>query len=631
MKITAVDLFCGAGGTSTGLEQACKERGIELELIAINHWATAIHTHSVNHPKVRHLCEPIELLKPKEVVRGPLNVLIASPECTHHSNARGGKPINDQSRSTAWRVLEWTEALRPDWVLIENVPEFRTWGRLTEGGRPSKARKGGIYVQFLHLFREFGYEIDDRVLNAADYGDPTTRKRLFIVARKQDRYNPAPVAWPEPTHCDPKKMTAGTLIDELPLKPWRPAREIIDWSIESRSIFGRKRPLARKTLERIYAGLEKFGGPNAEPFLLVLRQHMDGLSIDGPVPTVAASGNHVGLVTPIVLRYHKGDSRTVDQPIPTQTQTECFAVVEPTAMLLPPRKFRMDNCDDIDLPARTIDGNAKTFGLVEPMVVPQFGQCPAKSTEEPLGAITTTSRGIGVAQGFLTRFNQGANRNHEVNDPLPSVDTANRYGVVEPVIIGQGGSEYAGKPKSVSDPVGTISTQDHRAVVEPFLVPNYGERDGQDPRVHGLQDPVPTIPASGGGKFGLTEPFIVDVTHGNGKEDPAKAAARRSDSIDDPMRTITGAHGKALTTPIILETPDGRFGLDIRLRMLTPRELASAMSFPADYEFLGNKEDQVRQIGNAVPVSIASALTGAILDTYAPQSLQIEEEEERVA
>lgn len=531
MKISVVDLFCGAGGTSTGLDIACAKRNIHLNLTAINHWTRAINTHSVNHPKARHLCEPIEMLKPREVVKGKLHILVASPECTHHSNARGGKPINDQSRSTAFRVVEWTEVLCPDWVLIENVPEFQTWGPTGEDGRPIKAKKGAIFGQYIEMFRAIGYTVDFRVLNAADYGDPTTRRRLFIIARRGNE----PVPWPEPSHCDPKKLAANRMLSEH-LKPWKSARDhVIDFSIDSQSIFSRKKPLARKTLERILAGAQRFGW--WEPFLVVLRQHMDGKPIDGPVPSIAASGQHVGLAEPIVIRYHKGLAKSTSEPMPTQTGTECFAVAEP--FLLPHRKFQIDGADDIDCPMRTIDAtNGRRNGVVEPFVVP----------------VT----------------HQGERPSHSIDSPVPTVTTAKR---------------------------GEL------AMVEAFLVPNFGERDGQDPRTHSAEDPLPTVTATGHQQ--VVEPMLVQY---NGTSD--------AKTISEPLGVISTKDRFALATPIIVETPEGTFGLDIRLRMLSPRELASAMSFPADYEFLGNKEEQVRQIGNAVPVGVAEDLLGEILDTY---------------
>jgi len=457
--------------------------------------------------------------------------------CTHHSNARGGKPINDQSRSTALRVTEWVEALLPDWVLVENVQEFQHWGPVDSQGKRIKDRRGEIYTTWLSMFTAIGYNVSYRIINSADYGDPTTRKRLFIMARRGD----LPISWPEPTHRDPKQK--GSLISVE--KPWRTAREIIDWDNPGTSIFNRKKPLAKKTLERIAAGLEKFGGPNAEPFLLILRNNMDGMSIDGPTPTVAAGGQHIGVCSPYLIRYTKGNAVGVDSPLPTQTTQEKLAAIEP----------------------------------------------------------------------ILIKYHGGehsAKRSKSIDSPVETVDCSNRFAVIEPMILPHEKFQLT-QCDSIDSPLRTIDATNGRCirVVESVIVPNFGEREGQQPRSHAVSEPLPTVTGHGAGM--VAEPVIVELCHGNGNEDPEKAAKRRATSIDEPVPTVTTAHGKAVATPFILITEEGEFGLDIRLRMLSPRELARAMGFPEWYEFVGSKDAQVRQIGNAVAVGTAQALTGSIL------------------
>ena len=279
-KLRAADLYCGAGGTSSGLAAACTEIGLNLDLVAVNHWDIAIDTHSTNHPDARHYCSTVDSLDPRKVVPGgKLDLMIAAPECCHHSIARGGRPINDQSRASAWHILRWAELLHVNTILIENVREFRNWGPLTTRGRPIKSRKGETYLAFLQALRSLGYKVEDRILNAADYGDATTRERLFIIARR-GRKN---IKWPEPSHA---KVQKDNQLLDFGLEPWRPAKEIIDWSIEGQSIFTRKRPLKPTTIARIVAGLQKFGGVNAEPFLVMLRGTGTVRSVDRPLPTI---------------------------------------------------------------------------------------------------------------------------------------------------------------------------------------------------------------------------------------------------------------------------------------------------------------------------------------------------------
>ncbi len=450
-KLYVADLFCGAGGTSTGAIQAAQSMGRKVELVAVNHWDVAVETHAANHPWANHLCQTLDNVDPRRAVPGgKLDLLVASPECTHHSIARGGKPCSDQSRSSAWCVLRWIDALRPKAVILENVREFQDWGPLNEKGRPMKSEKGRTFRAFLQSIRSMGYRVDFSVLNCANYGDPTTRQRLFILAVK-GRKKPT---WPAWTHME---KDLALFPENLP--KWRPARDIIDWSIPGKSIFNRKKPLADKTMARIQYGLEKFGGKNAEPFLVLM----------------------------------KGQSMA----------------------------------RDISYPTPTITTNPHLY-LCEPFTIP----IDHASLKE---------------KGAL----------------------------------------------SVSRPLGTITTKQRHALVEPFLISYHGGGPEKSPekRVHTPDDPIPTLDCSN--RFGLINPYIIKY-YGTGK----------AQGLNGPLDTVT--------------TKD-RFGLiqgaqlDITLRMLEPHELAAAMSFPAGYEFAGNKGEKVKQIGNAVPVRTARELCKAAL------------------
>lgn len=429
-KIKAADLFCGAGGTSTGLGQAAERLGRSLELVAVNHWERAVETHAKNHPSAAHFCQSLADLDPKKAVPGgKLDLLVASPECTHHSVARGGKPINDQSRASAWCVLRWCTALRVDRVLIENVPEFQTWGPIgATTNRPIKRRKGETFRAFVDALRSLGYAVDWRVLNAADFGGATTRKRLFLQAVR----GRARIEWPNPTHA--ANPTPGLLGDR---RKWRAAREVIDWSLPGESIFGRKRPLSENTLKRIAAGLKKFGGAAAEPFLVLLngggRQGAGGVKslqehavvepfivptnygeregqsprchdINKPMPTVVASGQTHGLVQPFITRVSNGGdyncrSKDLNTPLGTITTANNFALVEP--FILPHRQFDNMSVDDIDAPMRTITAtNGGSNALVVAVIVPYYANGQAGSVGEPLRTVTTRDRfGVVIPDG----------------------------------------------------------------------------------------------------------------------------------------------------------------------------------------------------------------------------------------
>lgn len=249
--IVAVDLFCGGGGLSTALAEACEALNRPVELYAINHDTTAIETHTRNHPWATHLNAHIEALHPPDVVEpGTVDILIAAPECTHFSTARGGKPVNPQLRASPMHVLDWIGKLQPTAVLLENVPEFQDWGPVIDG-KPS--RDGSKFEAWKTQLEADRYSVQHTVLNAADYGDVTSRRRFFVMARRD--YQPE---FPDPTH-----SKHG---DEPGTEPWRPAAEILDWSDLGDTIWTRSRPLANNTMQRIAEGIREHCDDRLEPY-----------------------------------------------------------------------------------------------------------------------------------------------------------------------------------------------------------------------------------------------------------------------------------------------------------------------------------------------------------------------------
>lgn len=526
--INAVDLFCGAGGTSTGLIQAVNDLGYEIKLTAINHWDVAIGTHSRNHETVEHFCQSIDTIDPSKIVPGGrLQLLVASPECTHHSNARGGKPRSDQRRADAWLLMRWINNLYVENILIENVREFASWGPLNAKGLPDKRHKGQYFQQFISALR-VNYNVDYRVLNCADYGDPTTRERLFILARRGTK----PIVWPARTHASRKEIAKMAAQPELfgtqkMPKPWVAAREIIDWSIEGSSIFGRKKPLSPNTMRRIFKGLEKYGLKN---FL-------------------------------VNLKNADRRDRSVDDPTFTQATANHQAVVEP--FIVP--QFSSPATRDIDEPAPTITTTSRGVGLceIEPFIINAGGpRDEPRSIDEPLKTVLTQEHKA-IIEAFLVKFHGGVNfenRNYSVEEPFGTLDTSNRFGLVE---------------------------------TEPFIVS--AAHGGNTNPARDIDEPLGTV--LGSQKFGVAEAYIVKF-YGNGKN---------AASIDDPLATVTAKDRFALCIPHV------GIALDIRFRMLQPHELAAAMSFPSNYEFTGNREAKVKQIGNAVPLRTAKALCQSLL------------------
>lgn len=557
--IKAADLFCGAGGTSTGLRQACELAGLGLELIAVNHWNIAISTHMENHPEANHYCANLDSVDPRKLIpNGRLDLLVASPECTHHSIARGGKPINDQSRASAWRIVEWASQIRIENILIENVKEFRTWGPLGVNGRPLKRRKGETYFAFLNALRALGYTVDDRILNAADYGDPTSRERLFVRARLGKK----PIVWPEPTHAPASKAKPngnGRLFDlNLSRKPYRTAREIIDWSIPGESIYTRKRPLKPNTLKRIFRGLEKFIGI---PFIVPNFGEREG-----QLPTITANYEHYGLAQPFIVLLRNGqNAQSVDDPLTAITTMGAhYGICQPYLVVL------CNNADaqSLDDPLRTLTTGGN-FGLAQPFILAMEHGGSIRSIDQPLNTITTAKGGAhGIVQPFLINFHgnhsgrtDGENRSLSVDGPLPTLDCSNRFGLARPFIvpINHGKDE---RSHDIDRPMPTVTSVDAWALIEPYLV-KYNGTGGAMP----VSEPLDTVTAKD--RFGLVEPFL-----------------RPGDQLAF---------------------------LDIRFRMLQPHELAAVMSFPKSYVFTGNREQKVKQIGNAVPVGLARALCESIL------------------
>jgi len=235
------DLFCGGGGTTTGAKRALVRLGYKFKMLAVNHWALSIQSHETNHPEVTHLCQSIDTILPEEVVPGrKLKLLLASPECTDHSVAKGGKPRSDQKRADAWLLMRWIEKLDIDVIVIENVKEFLAWGPLNKKGLPDKRRRGEYFLAFVNILK-INYTVEWRILNAADYGDATTRERFILIAKKGKNRK---IEFPSPTHFSRKeiaKQEKGLFTDQL--QEWRSAASIIEWNRKGESIFGRKKPL----------------------------------------------------------------------------------------------------------------------------------------------------------------------------------------------------------------------------------------------------------------------------------------------------------------------------------------------------------------------------------------------------
>ncbi len=317
-QLLYIDLFCGAGGTSTGVNSARVDGEQCAQVIAcVNHDAKAIASHASNHPDALHFTEDIRTLELSPLVahlykcrrENPeaLTVLWASLECTNFSKAKGGQPRDADSRTLAEHLFRYIEALNPDYIQIENVEEFMSWGDIDENGKPISRDKGRAYMRWVKKVKSYGYDFDYRILNAADFGAYTSRKRFFGIFAKHS----LPVVFPEQTH---SKNGEVSLFGGL--QKWKPVREVLDLEDEGKSIFDRKKPLSDKTLERIYAGLIKFVAGGNQAFMIKYnsmsqRGKYIAPSLEDPCPTVATQGR---LALASVSFLSKQFSGSLDEP-----------------------------------------------------------------------------------------------------------------------------------------------------------------------------------------------------------------------------------------------------------------------------------------------------------------------------
>ena len=553
IKLLYIDLFCGAGGTSTGVENARYADEQCAKVIAcVNHDANAIASHAANHPDALHFTEDIRTLelsplvahveRMKKIYPDALVVLWASLECTNFSKAKGGQPRDADSRTLAEHLFRYIEDIDPDYIQIENVEEFMSWGDMDEKGHPISKDKGRCYEKWKRNVRKYGYDFDWRILNAADYGAYTTRKRFFGIFAKRG----LPIVFPEPTHCkDGKNDMFGRL------EKWKPVKDVLDFSDEGESIFCRKKPLAEKTLERIYAGLIKFVAGGKEAFIVKYNSmsrtgKYQAPSVDEPCPVVATQGRlalakvnfvHSSFVS---AYYGNGHNHSVEQPAPTVTTKDRLSLVNTS--FLCSYNFK-DTGKNINLPCPTLLTKDRLALVNSVFIDNQYGTGKQTSIELPVGTVTTVPKFNMVSCKPWIMNTAFSNIGSSIEQPS-QVITANRkwHYLMNPQFASAGGS--------VNNPCFTLIAR---------------------------MDKMP--------------PYLVEVEGGIGIQ---------VRPVDSPM-TIKIKEFMAL------------YGIiDIKMRMLRIAELKKIMGFPEDYVLIGPQSDQKKFIGNAVEVNMARVLCEAI-------------------
>lgn len=382
-KELIVDNFAGGGGASTGIELAM---GRPVD-IAINHDENAILMHTINHPYTQHFTNDVFAIDPLEVTDGrSVGLAWFSPDCTHFSKAKGGKPKKKEIRDLAWVVVKWAKAVKPRVIMLENVEEFKTWGPLDENGYPIKEQAGQTFKQWIKALTELGYEVESRELRACDYGAPTTRKRLFIVARCDGQ----PIQWPKPTHGDGEG-----------LKPYKAAKDIIDWTVPGKSIFTRKKSLVENTLKRIVRGIDKFVIKNADPFILVNTTDNAPTNIHEPIKTVT-TGNHHYLINPSIIPIGYGEA-----------------------------KGQKPRVNDSTEPLVTLVGTIK-HNIVIPHIIKHFSGNHVKGSDvkRPLDTITSIDHN-GLCSAIISSYYGNGDNAGNIDKPLNTITAVERHGLVK--------------------------------------------------------------------------------------------------------------------------------------------------------------------------------------------------------
>ncbi|PHN79944.1 DNA cytosine methyltransferase [Pseudomonas syringae] len=668
-----VDFFCGGGGAGTGLEMGLGR----TVSVAKNHSPAAISMHTVNHPGAKHFTTDVFDGDPDTECGGKaVGWFHMSPDCTHHSQAAGGQPRKREIRNLSWIGLKWAGKKKPRVISLENVKQILQWGPLVAkrckttgrvvklGGGiaapgevvpvdqqflvPDPARRGQTWVVFVAELERLGYAVEWRVIRASDFGAPTSRERLFMIARCDGQ----PIVWPEPTHA--KRPTKGQ-------KPWRTAAACIDFADLGKSIFGRKKDLAPATLRRVAKGMKKFVIDNPTPFIVPIANWSGETvqSANEPLRTITSypKGGAFSVVSPVIApATHQGSDRINDplEPLPTITCANRgeLTLISPTLIQsgYGEREGQQPRVPGIGQPLGMIIAGGVKHALTNSILVgaggPVYAGKPV-AADQPVGTLMTQNHRA-VATAFMAQMNGGFNTTHAkgADEPMTTItNTGSQQQLVTATLItnttGHG-------PTSLASPVPTLTTGQHHALVAANLVHlrgNCDARDVNDPlhtvsaggQHHGLvtafmkrefgcsvgqplDEPAPTVTAGGGGKSSVVS-LKLSPEH---EEGALRVAAflisyygtENVSGAGEPAPTITTKDRLALVTVMVKGTP--YVIVDICLRMLTPSELYKAQGFPADYVITHGadgkpftKTQQVHMCGNSVSPPPMAALARA--------------------
>ena len=643
-----VDFFCGGGGAGTGLEMGL---GRTVN-VAKNHSPQAISMHTVNHPGAVHYTTDVFDGDPDTECGGKaVGWFHMSPDCTHHSQAAGGQPRKREIRNLSWIGLKWAGKKMPRVISLENVKQILQWGPLiakrckatgrvvklggdiAEPGEvvpvhqqflvPDPKRRGQTWAVFVAELKRLGYAVECRVIKACDFGAPTSRERLFMIARCDGQ----PIVWPEPTHA--KNPVKGQ-------QKWKTAADCIDFSDLGKSIFGRKKDLAPATLRRVAKGMKKFVIDNPAPFIIPIANWSGELAQSSaePLRTITSwpRGGSFAMASPVIApATHQGSVRVNDpmEPLPTVTCANRgeLTLISPTLIQsgYGERPGQEPRVPGLDQPLGTVVAGGVKHALAAAHLVKFRFNDAGKALDEPLPTITSggnyqrpagAAHAMGISTVFMAQMNGGFNATFAkgMDEPLTTVtNTGSQQQLVSANLVHLRGNCDA---RAADEPLRTISAGgEHHGLVSAFMERAFGASVGQ-----GLEEPAPTITAGGGVKSSLVS-LKLSPEHEAGALRVAAFlvsyyGTENISACDAPAPTITTKDRLAMVTVMVKGTP--YVIVDICLRMLKPSELYKAQGFPADYIISRGadgkpftKTQQVHMCGNSVSPPPMAALARA--------------------
>lgn len=634
IELFVIDLFCGAGGLSEGVELARLDgKQCAKVVCCVNHDKNAILSHNANIPDALHFIEDIRTLelspikaivdRIRELYPESKIMLHASLECTNFSKAKGGQPRDADSRTLAEHLFRYIDVINPDYIQIENVEEFMSWGDMDETGKPISMDKGRLYQKWVRNVKKYGYNFDHRILNAADFGAYTTRKRFFGIFAKKG----LPIVFPEPTHASRSKLYpkgSEVLNRQLPiifeeyerqkangaLEPWKAVKDVLDFSDEGITIF-REKPLAEKTLERIYAGLIKFVAGGKEAFMIKWNSmsrsgKYQAPGIDEPCPVVSTQ-NRLGVAQVCFLSkqfsgHPASKNLSVEEPAGAITCKDHHAFIS--------AYYGNGHNHSVTEPAPTVTTKDR-FSLIESRFMCSYNFNDAgKDINDPCPTILTKDRLSLVSPFFMNQYS-GGGQVSDLNNPCPAVTTTPKQNLITPRFIDQ---QYGqSKPTSPERPLGCITANPKYNLVscKPWIMNTAFSNVGSS-----INDPAQTITANRKWHYLMNPQFS---SAGGSVDNPSFTLIARMDKM--PPYLVATETGRVAIEIYDTDSPMTRkikefmamYGIvDIKMRMLRIPELKRIMGFPEDYVLVGTQADQKKFIGNAVEVTQAKKNTEAL-------------------